>query len=120
MKFAKLAIFRLFAWVFPIFASKCRDVTRGTEVSSPRFTYGEMSVSSDNSSTEEQFSYDEVEDEDVSTNNDDEEDMLGVADSMGTSPYQFEPYATVDDSAVDRDSDEDDEGPVWRLNSTNW
>ena len=79
-----------------------------------------MNVSPDNSSTEEQFSYDEEDSEHLSTNNEDEEDMLEVAESMGTSPYQFEPYTTVDDSAVDRDSDEDDEGPVWRLNNTNW
>ena len=49
--------------------------------------------------------------------------MLEVTESIGMSSYQFEPYTTVDDSAVDRDSnedDKDDKGPVWRLNSTNW
>ena len=63
------------------------------------------------------FSYDEEDDEDVSTNNDDKEDMLEVTESMGMSSYQFELYTTVDDSVVDRDSDEDDKGPVWRVNS---
>ena len=79
-----------------------------------------MSLSTSNSSSEGQSLDSREDDEDVSTDPENEEDIQSGPESMGMAPYQFEPVTTVDDSGTDSSSDEDDEGPVWRLSNTDW
>ena len=48
-----------------------------------------------------------------------DEDAEGSLQTLGLAPYQFEPVAPANKSSPSDRSDEDDEGHVWRLNSTN-
>ena len=48
-----------------------------------------------------------------------DKDAEGLLQTLGLAPYQFEPVAPANESSLSDRSDEDDDGHVWRLNSTN-
>ena len=64
----------------------------------------------------------EKESNDERRQSEDEEDTEGSSATLGIAPYQFEPVLPVSAPANESPSDgsdENDEGPVWRLNNTN-
>ena len=119
MSRAKSAIFQLNAWVNVFLLSSL--VTSQWE---RKYMYvccaiANMSVSSVNS-TNYEGSLDSREGSDDDRRENEDKDTEVSLQTLGMAPYLFEPVAPANEYSPSDRSDEDDEGPVWRLNNTNW